>query len=748
MQRTQGAASSPTTLLQVRLSPPPLGSQLIQREDLLERVCISEPRVVLACAPAGYGKTAFLSQLAARVCRPVAWVTLDGTDNDPLQLVTELATALDRCAPLDPTVFSALLSTEPALFADVLPRLMNCLARGKGGVLILDDAHVVTARRSVEVLEYLCHHLPRGLQLVLGARQLPELPIAQLRAHGVLLELGPRELSLSREQARAVCARVGTRVSPEAFDHLYEQTEGWPTGVFLAALTARDASDPDRAAREFDGADRSVVDFFLSEHLAAEEDDRVAFLQATSVFERLSAPLCDAVLERDDSATVLGAMEQSHGFIIALDRRRQWYRYHHLFRLALQAELALHDPGRTREIHARASRWYASQGEYQQAIEHALSARDEHRVADLLAQHLQTLFDDTPQATLCRWLQSLPDADLVEHPPLAAAGAWLMLQLGDVEKTRRYMRVLAGGCGLEHAAHEGRWPLGETSGQSAVALLNAALGWNGVSHIVRSAQQVQKSEAPVSRTFRVASLFLGANLLLRERRAAARDLLEDAAEIGPAALDVGAIAQALLALIDLEERRYPEAEAWVSLAQARLDLAGLNASLASAPLLAARAWLDLVRNDRAAASASLEQAATLLARTQIVPWLAISVQIVLGRLALELDDPALATALLAAARRGLTRHPDAGFLPHLLASAERAQEASLGGSRALLEPLTQAELRVLELAPTCLSIEEIGRTLTVSKNTIKTHLKAIYAKLAVASRSEAVDRARELRLIA
>jgi DNA-binding CsgD family transcriptional regulator len=181
-------------------------------------------------------------------------------------------------------------------------------------------------------------------------------------------------------------------------------------------------------------------------------------------------------------------------------------------------------------------------------------------------------------------------------------------------------------------------------------------------------------------------------------------------------------------------------------ALAQLDEGSPNEVLAHAPLLAARAWLELVHNNRVEAERSVELAASLLRRKQVVPWLTIYVQIVLSRVALELDEEAFAASLLSAARRGLTRHPDAGILPHLLAGTERMQAASRAG--ALLEPLTQAEMRVLELAPTCLSIQEIGRTLSVSKNTAKTHLKAIYAKLASASRSEAVDRARQLRLIA
>ena len=197
----------------------------------------------------------------------------------------------------------------------------------------------------------------------------------------MLLELGPCDLSLTREHARTLCIRTGAHVTTAAVDRLYDQTEGSPAGVFLATLAARDATDPDRVISEFDGADPTVVEFLTAERLAGVADDRLAFLRATSALERISAPLCDAVLERDDSAVVLAAMERSHGFVIALDRRRQWYRYHHLFRQALQSELARLEPTRKREIHSRASRWYEAQMEYPQAIEHALSARDELRAA-------------------------------------------------------------------------------------------------------------------------------------------------------------------------------------------------------------------------------------------------------------------------------------------------------------------------------------------------------------------------------
>ena len=185
---------------------------------------------------------------------------------------------------------------------------------------------------------------PPAYSLVIAGRNPARLPLGRLRARRMLLELGPRELSLSRAQAQQLFEGACTPVAAHAFDMLYQRTEGWPAGIYLAALAAREAADPDRAALDFDGADAAVIDYLTAELLEAEADDRRAFLQRTSVLDRFSASMCDAVLERNDSASVLAAIEQSNGFLIALDRRRDWYRYHRLFGQTLQAELARREP--------------------------------------------------------------------------------------------------------------------------------------------------------------------------------------------------------------------------------------------------------------------------------------------------------------------------------------------------------------------------------------------------------------------
>ncbi|MBV9325926.1 MAG: hypothetical protein JO352_19325 [Chloroflexi bacterium] len=731
----------PPTLLETRLRPPQPGTHLIQRRELVERVNAAEAAVVTVCAPPGYGKTTFASQLAAAADRPVAWLSLDEADHDPTRLLIGLAASLNRCLQLDPWLLQALRSATPSVFAEVLPRLVNGLARD-GCLLILDDVQHVTASPSAEVLGYLCEHVPPEMRVVLAGRRLSGLPVGRLRARRMLLELGPDALALDREQTRELVDGVGVYLTPEACAALHAQTEGWPAATYLAALAARHADDPDGAIRAFGGADPTLVDFLTTEQLNAESNEHLAFLLRTSVLDRLSAPLCDAVLGRDDSAAILAAMEQSNGFVIALDRRRQWYRYHHLFSQALQSELTHREPAQPHQLHRRASCWFEAHDNIAEAVEHAIKARDERRVADLLAEHIEVLLVETSPAKLCRWLETLPDSVLLAHPPVLAAGAWAMFQLGDLENTRRCMRLLEG------LSFDGPGPLGEVSGQAAVALLRAIVAWDGASRITRHADAVRDVEPRVSRAFRTAGLCLGISLFLQGRCAAARDLLEDAAEVAGCPVEIPALAYVLLALLDLEEHCPRDAEVHIRSAYAALEAAERQAGLVAAPLAAALAWLDIVRKDRAAARVNFDRAVGLLPRAAVVPWLSIYVRIVLGRVALELDDVESAGGLLGAARRGLVRHPDAGVLPHMLASADRARQAAQGGSHALLAPLTQAELRVLALAPTCLSIEEIGRTLCVSKNTVKTHLKVIYAKLTVASRGEAVERARALRLIA
>jgi LuxR family maltose regulon positive regulatory protein len=714
---------------------------VVERIDLVSCIVGSPLPVVMVSAPAGYGKTTLLAQSAAALGSRVAWVSIDATDNDPVLLLTEIATALSAIVPIDPLVFQNLIAPEPALRAQVLPRLLNDLAHAPALVLILDDVHAVHAREGVEALSMLCEYLPVGTRLVLSAREAPPLPLARLRAHGLLLEIGPAALALTANEAHTLLNLLHVDLEPDAFDVLYERTEGWAAGLYLAAVTARTTANPGRTVREFSGDDRSIFEYLSSELLARQPKDLLHFLLRTSVLDRFSASLCDAVLGRDDSASILAELEHSTGFLIALDSRRDWYRYHNLFADVLQSTLARMEPGLAPTLHDRASRWHERHGAAADAIEHAIASADRRRAAKLLASNIHALFNSGRHATIRRWIKAFSDAELADYPPVAAGAAWVMGQLGERALTRRYISL------LERATSPGPFPLGESSSQSAVALLKAAFGWEGVNQMRALAEVAYRLEPTGTEAHQRAALYLGANMYLRGRFDAAQELLEEAVTIGESGANCATFACGLLALVHLDAQRLPAAQACLDEAMAVIEQLQLQSYANSSAVFVGRAWLELERGEREDAAEWLERALALLPAASTKPWWSILLGIVSSRVALALGEARRAESLLAQAQRELARYPDCGMLPHWWSKEQRALEAAHGGAGMLREPLTEAELRVLDLAPTHLTLEEIGRNLCISRNTVKTHLKVIYSKLNVASRGEAVDRAQAIGLI-
>lgn len=724
-----------------KLCPPALRLDRVDRAALVERVNQSSVPLVVVNAPAGYGKTTLLAQCATASEQPVAWVSLDASDNDPVLLFTEIATAVGRVTSVDPGLFNALLEPEPALITSVIPRLINDLSRGPAVTLVLDDVHLVRAAAAVESLRVLCLRLPTHMKLVLAGRAAPALPLARLRASGTLLELGASELAFSDAEARRLVVGCGVRLEDATFEALYERTEGWPTGLYLAALAAHASDSPDRTAREFGGDNRDVFDYVSTEVLAQQPPDRLAFLMQTSLLQRFTAPLCDAVLGRNDSAEIIDDLECSTGFLVALDSRREWFRYQHVFAEVLQTALSRAGAGNLPDPHMAASRWHERHGTAAEAIDHALLGGDRERAAQLLAQHGRELFVSTDQPTLRRWIQGFSDADFAAYPPAAAAAAWVMGQLGERAHTRRYISI------LEHTAATGPFPLGESSSKSAVALLKAAFAWEGVSQMRALADLAYGLEPRGSEAHARAALFVGATHLLRGRFDAAPQFLEEAAQVDEAGASTALFAMGLLGVLHLELQRRDVAQARVSEGLALMETLNLHGHTAAGALLAVGACLDLERGERDAAMARFQGAVSLLPTAKTVPWWSILLGTLCGRIGLGLGQIQQAEAKLLEAERELARYPDSGMLPHWLLREQRALEAARGGSGILSEPLTEAELRVLELAPTYLTLEEIGRCLCISRNTVKTHLKVIYSKLNASSRGEAVERAEAVGLL-
>lgn len=726
-------------VLETKLMPPVLRSGLVTRGELIGRVAEASAPVVVVSAPVGYGKTTLVVQCVAVTERPVAWVSLDAADNDPGLLVVEIGLALDRIAPVEPRVLRRLASAGHST-ETMLSQLVTLFGAYADLVLVLDDLHLITAPPSLCLISSLSERLPAGCRLVVVSREAPPVPLARLRARGLVLELGQNELALDRSEASTLLEEADVELNGDACEALCERVEGWAAGVYLAALSLRGASDPNGAVRDFAGDHREVVDFLSSEVLARQPDELVSFLLRTSVLDRFTPPLCDAVLHRRGSAQLIDDLERFNLFLVPLDHRREWYRYHHLFSDMLRAELARRHPGSELAVHRRAAAWHELHGTLPEAIEHAFAGGERRRAAKLVAQNARLLYNSGLQATIERWLGSFSDEEAAAYPPLAIIMAWAGGLLGNPQRSRRYIELLDG------TTFDGELPLGERSLESALAVLRAAHGWEGVSKMRAYGETAYRLEREGGLVDGRAAAFFAASLVLSGRLADAIAPLEAAVAMRDVDATCAVFALALLGMIALDESRLDDAQARLRESHALIEQSGLEDYLLAGPAHAALACLSIARGEFGDARTFLRRTVSVLPRAASWPWLAIFLRVLAGRAGLGLGELRLAGSLLEEARRELARYPDAGILPRILAKEERVLEAARGGRGILSEPLTSAEQRVLELLPTHLTVEEIGRSLYVSKNTVKGHLKAIYRKLDVSSRAAAVARARALGL--
>ena len=372
-------------LLASKVRRPPVRPGTVARPFLIERLRGGDRHpIVSVVAPPGYGKTTLLAQWAERNGQAFAWVSVDEADNDPKVLLSYVAEALDAVEPLGERVFDALASPGSSVPGSVVPRLGSAFSSMTSPVaLVLDDVHLLRNLECRSALSVLADHVPPGSRLALAGRSAPPLRIARLRAEGRLLEIGPGDLSLTAEEASSLLHNVRLALGPDEVAELHRRTEGWPVALYLAALCLREGSSFDRAAVSFGGDDRLVSDYLESEFFARISPQHRAFLTRTAVLERMCGPLCDATLERPESAATLAALARSNLLLVPLDRSGEWYRYHRLFRDMLLAELRRREPDLIPVLHRRAAQWYEHNGGPGEALEHRMQAGDTEAVADL-----------------------------------------------------------------------------------------------------------------------------------------------------------------------------------------------------------------------------------------------------------------------------------------------------------------------------------------------------------------------------
>ena len=434
-------------LLETKLYVPKLRRGVVARPRLSERLDRgAESKLTLISAPAGFGKTTLLAEwlAAAPAGGPsAAWLSLDQADNQPVSFWTYLITALQTVAPgVGASALSGLQVPQPPPIEAVLATVLNELSAVPNDiVLVLDDYHMVDAHDVHDGMAFLLEHLPPQMHLVIATRADPALPLARLRARGDLVEIRAADLRFTPDEAAAYLNEA-MRLDLTARDvaALEARTEGWIAALQLAALSIQGRDDVAGFIAGFAGDDRYIVDYLVEEVLQRQPERVRSFLLETSILSRLSGPLCDAVTGEDGGKAMLESLDRGNLFLVPLDDRRRWYRYHHLFADVLRAHLVDEQPGHVPDLHRRASEWYERDGERSEAIRHALAGEDFERAADLVELAIPAMAQGRQEATLRRWLDAIPD-DLFEARPVLAVGyVASRLVSGDLEGVEARLR--------------------------------------------------------------------------------------------------------------------------------------------------------------------------------------------------------------------------------------------------------------------------------------------------------------------
>lgn len=410
---------------------------VVARPRLLSRLGGADlPAVTLVSAPAGFGKTTLLTEWFATANDAgflTAWVSLDRSESDPLLFWSYVITAIRRAVPALDACQHA-LPAAPAPVEDVVTSLVNDLASLRDElVLVLDDYHVVESMEVHESIRFLIEHLPSRMHLVLATRADPPLPLAALRARGELLEVRAAELRFTAAEANKYLNDTsGLSLTFTDVESLLERTEGWIAALQLASISLQGRADPSEFIASFAGDDRFVVDYLVDDVLNRLSDHMRSFLAQTSILNRFTAPLCDAVTMTKDSKLMLEELERSNLFVVALDDRRQWYRYHHLFRDVLRARLLEERSEQVAELHRRACGWFQTSGDRAEAVRHAMAAGDFTVVAELVELEIPALRRVRQDATQREWLDAIPEQLFTNRPVLNMARVGARMVTSDV----------------------------------------------------------------------------------------------------------------------------------------------------------------------------------------------------------------------------------------------------------------------------------------------------------------------------
>jgi len=715
----------------------------IERAHLLARLeHSSDRRVVLLCAPAGYGKSILAAQWSARDPRPAAWLHLDATDDDPVVLIEAIVQALDGLAPVEPELLAELDRRGPRIERVVLPLLSEELARREPFLLVLDDVHTLTDPKTTEVLSFLLDRFPAGSQLVLATRTEPTaLRIARLRASGELLALRTTDLALSERETLALAGRSGVDLDGARVAALHTRSEGWAAGVALALLSWDGAPDAAAEALVKLVGERDVASYLLEEVLERQPGGLRRFLLETSVLDRMSAPLCDALLGRDDSARRLAQLERSNMFVVPLDRDGRWYRYHHLFGELLRAELERRSPKLVPERLQAAAAWSEEHGDPSEAFRYAHACGDLERAGRVAWTHANAMLARGHMATLRSWTGRITPEETAQDTQLALLVAWIALLNGDGATAQRAAAAAGARDDLDEPSADGASSL-----RSAVSSLRGTLAPDGISQMLHDGLVCCELERPAGGERYVDALrMVGTAHLLAGDPHAATLTLTEAEHISTGRPELAHLyvnIVGLLALAEADLGNWGRARRLAHDGSTALERSQLGDTILSVSVYTAHATVLAHEGLLARVPAELENIARVAGLLRSARWFDAEINLRRAQLSLGIGEIEKAVAFAGVAREALAGYPDAAALVARLEQLERR----IASGRDL--ELTPSEVRLVPFLSSHLSLHEIGQRVHLSRATIKTHVSAIYRKLGASTRSQAVDRIEALGLAA
>ena len=728
----------------------PASPRLVVRESLIDALFegLSRP-LTLVYGPAGSGKTMLVAQWAAsaREEHPVAWLSLEADDNDPARFWMYVIEALRCVVPVIGEASLAMLRAPSVnLAAEALPALINELADASEQlVVVLDDYHAIADERIHAGMASLIEHLPATLRIVMTSRVEPPLRVGRLRARAQLKEIDAVQLRFSPSETELMLNDVhGLGLTPDTVKRLHDRTEGWAAGLYLAVLSMRGRDDASSFVASFTGSDRRVVDYLAAEVLREQGELEVDFLLHTSVLDKFCAPLCDAVTGAPESRAMLDRIERANYFLIPLDPRHEWYRYHQLFGELLRHELERRQPGSATDLHRLAGRWFLEAGMVSEAIGHLTAAGELDAASELIDAHWLAFTNAGQRETVARWMDQLPRGYIVNDGRLCLVQARTALTVGERAEVLRWVD-------LARQAPTNNPGDDAELGEELTVVRSAA--WQLLGDM-RQAEQLAGRLAPLDGSsvwHSLAACVLGTSARFFDANDDAEALFDMALKLGGSRnFIVSMLSLGRLALIAADRGDWRGCSTKIEAAFAVVRANGLEEYWICTSAQVARGRLFRHERRSTEARAELERAVGLARRgAGLVEWsYALTT---LAELLRELGDRRGARKLVLEARELLSRCPEPGTLaPRLVERAESALRlvVDVSGPRpVVIDELTAREQAVLGLFPTGLSTREIGDELGISRDTVKTHTRRIYQKLGVSSRRDAVARGRDLGLL-